>query len=81
MVAIIHLKEYNITIPNINKRGIDNMRRKKLILERHRKEYNQKFVADYLSVSQSRYSKIESGYGNPTDEQKDLLFKLLKVKL
>jgi len=57
------------------------MRRKKLILERHRQEYTQGFVANYLLVSQSRYSKIESGYGNATKNQIEMLNKLFKTKV
>ena len=57
------------------------MRRKELILERHRNEYNQKFVADYLLVSQARYSKIETGYGNPTKKQREMLKELFKIEI
>jgi len=57
------------------------MRRKELILERHRNEYTQKFVADYLSVSQVRYSRLETGAGNPTKKQKEMLEKLFKIEI
>ena len=57
------------------------MRREKLILSRYAHSLKQKDVAKYLGVSIARYCKIETGTGNPTLKQIQMLIKLLKINI
>ena len=61
-------------------KGSEGMKRKELILARHKKFLTQMEVANYIGVEQSRYSKIENGR-QPTVIQAKLLIKLLDIKL
>jgi len=57
------------------------VKRKNLVLARCEHEMFQQEVADYLGVSQSRFSRIESGRGNPTKKQTEMLNDLFKIKV
>ena len=55
------------------------MKRKKLKLARIKKDLKQSEIAEYLEISQARYSRIESGAGTPTLKQMQSLITLLKI--
>ena len=55
------------------------MKRKKLKLARIKKDLKQSEIAEYLEISQARYSRIESGVGTPTLKQMQSLITLLKI--
>lgn len=57
------------------------MKRKKLILARHKAELTQKEVADLVGVTQDRISRFESGKATPTLPQAQALSKLLKINV
>ena len=61
-------------------KGSEEMKRKELILARHKLFKTQLEVAKYIGVEQSRYSKIENGK-KPTMTQAILLAKFLKVNV
>jgi len=52
-----------------------------LRVARIKKDLKQIDVANYIGISQARYSKIENNKCNPTLEQSKLLIKLLKINM
>ena len=59
------------------------IRQKRILLIPKRLEKNIKQIelADKTGIRQSRFSKIENGYENPSDEEKRLIAKHLKCKI